>query len=79
MGISELVSEETSYFYGSTAARIQNIQAAAAQVHGLLIAPGETFSMGDALGDVSLDNGYAEAMIIYGDRTIKGVGGGGAR
>jgi vancomycin resistance protein YoaR len=76
LGISELVSEETSYFYGSTAARIQNIQAAAAQFHGLLIAPGETFSMGDALGDVSLDNGYAEAMIIYGNRTIKGVGGG---
>jgi vancomycin resistance protein YoaR len=28
------------------------------------------------LGDVSLDNGYAEALIIFGDRTIKGVGGG---
>jgi vancomycin resistance protein YoaR len=32
--------------------------------------------MGDVLGDVSLDNGYAEALIIYGNRTIKGVGGG---
>jgi vancomycin resistance protein YoaR len=32
--------------------------------------------MGDALGDVSLDNGFAEALIIYGGRTIKGVGGG---
>lgn len=76
LGISELVEEQTSYFFGSSAARIQNIQAAAAQFHGLLVAPGETFSMGGALGDVSLDNGYAEAMIIYGDRTIKGVGGG---
>ena len=28
------------------------------------------------MGDVSLDNGYAEALIIFGDRTIKGVGGG---
>ena len=28
------------------------------------------------LGDVSLDKGYAEAWIIFGDRTIKGVGGG---
>ena len=28
------------------------------------------------LGDVSLDNGFAEALIIYGGRTIKGVGGG---
>ena len=76
LGITELVSSETSYFYGSSAERIQNIQAAASRFHGLLVAPGETFSMGDALGDVSLDNGFAEALIIYGGRTIKGVGGG---
>jgi vancomycin resistance protein YoaR len=76
LGITGLVSSETSYFYGSSAERIQNIQAAASRFHGLLVAPGETFSMGDALGDVSLDNGFAEALIIYGGRTIKGVGGG---
>ncbi len=76
LGITTLVSSETSYFYGSSSERIQNIQAAAERFHGLLIAPGETFSMGDAMGDVSLDNGFAEALIIYGGRTIKGVGGG---
>jgi vancomycin resistance protein YoaR len=76
LGITENVSTQTSYFYGSSAERIQNIQTAAARYHGLLIAPGETFSMGEALGDVSLDNGFAEALIIYGGRTIKGVGGG---
>jgi len=32
--------------------------------------------MADEIGDISLDNGYAEALIIYGNRTIKGVGGG---
>jgi vancomycin resistance protein YoaR len=42
----------------------------------VLIAPGGTFSMGSVMGDVSLDNGFAEALIIYGGRTIKGVGGG---
>jgi vancomycin resistance protein YoaR len=76
LGITELVSVQNSYFYGSSAARIQNIQTASAQFHGLLVAPGETFSMGEVLGDISLDTGYAEAWIIYGDRTIKGVGGG---
>ena len=35
--------------------------------------------MGEALGDVSLDNGYAEALIIFGNRTIQGVGGGVSR
>lgn len=76
LGITQLVHAETSYFYGSSAERIQNIQAAAAQFHGLLVAPGETFSMGAHMGDVSLENGFAEALIIYGGRTIKGVGGG---
>ena len=56
--------------------RIQNITTASAQFDGVLVAPGETFSMGEALGDVSLDNGFTEALIIYGGRTIKGVGGG---
>ncbi len=76
LGIKELVRAETTYFYGSSADRVQNISAAAARFHGLLVAPGETFSMAKALGDISLDNGFAEALIIYGGRTIKGVGGG---
>lgn len=76
LGITELVSEHTSYFYGSSAARIQNIQAASARFHGLLVPPGATLSMADALGNVTLDEGYAEALIIFGGRTIQGVGGG---
>lgn len=76
LSITELVSSYTSYYYGSDVARINNIATAAAKFHGIFVAPGETFSMAEALGDVSLDEGYAEAWIIYGDRTIKGVGGG---
>ncbi len=76
LGITELVASETSYFYGSSQERIQNIKAAAERFHGVMIAPGEIFSMGAAMGDVSLENGFAEALIIFGGRTIKGVGGG---
>ena len=76
LGVVQLVAEQTTYFYGSSESRIQNIVTAAGEYHGLLVAPGETFSMGSVLGDVSLENGYAEALIIYGGRTIKGVGGG---
>ena len=76
LGVTQLIAEQTTYFYGSSEARIQNIVAAAERYHGLLVAPGETFSMGNELGDVSLENGFAEALIIYGGRTIKGVGGG---
>jgi vancomycin resistance protein YoaR len=76
LGITEEVSVVSSYFAGSSSGRIQNIATASAPFHGLLIAPGETVSMAEILGDISLDTGYAEALIIYGDRTIKGVGGG---
>lgn len=76
LGIVELVHQESTYFYGSEPARVQNIRAASARFHGLLVAPGETFSMAQALGNISLDSGYAEAPIIYGGQTIQGIGGG---
>jgi len=76
LGITELVSVHTSHFRGSSQARMQNIEMAAARFHGLLVPPGAIFSMAEAMGNVSLDEGYAEALIIFGGRTIKGVGGG---
>jgi vancomycin resistance protein YoaR len=76
LGIRELVGEATSYFYGSSRERLQNIRTASARFHGLMVPPGATFSMAEALGTISLDEGYAEALIIYAGRTIQGVGGG---
>lgn len=76
LGIKEVVSEQTTYFYGSSAARMQNIATAAERFHGLLVPPNSIFSMADNIGDISLESGFAEALIIFGDRTIKGVGGG---
>jgi vancomycin resistance protein YoaR len=76
LGITELVHAESSYFFGSSTARIQNIEISAAEFHGLLIGPGETFSMANAMKEVSLDNGYIEALIIFNGKTIEGVGGG---
>jgi vancomycin resistance protein YoaR len=76
LGIRELVASHTSYFYGSSGSRIQNIEVAASRFHGVMVPPGATFSMVDVLGTISLDDGYAEALIIFGGRTIQGVGGG---
>jgi len=76
LGITGLVSSYTSYFRGSGAPRLQNIKASSERFYGLLIPPNATFSMGDAIGDISLDNGYAEALIIYNGKSITGVGGG---
>lgn len=76
LGITELVSEQYTSFRGSGPERMQNIQTAAARFHGLLVPPGATFSFAENIGDISLDSGFAEALIIYGGRTIRGVGGG---
>jgi vancomycin resistance protein YoaR len=76
LGITELVVSTKTYFTGSSSERIQNIRLASSAFHGLLVAPGQTLSMAEGLGDISLDSGYAEALIIIGNRTVKGVGGG---
>jgi vancomycin resistance protein YoaR len=76
LGIKELVSQQSTYFVGSSADRVHNITVAAQRFQGLLVAPNATFSFDDNLGDVSLDTGFAEALIIFGGRTIAGVGGG---
>lgn len=76
LGITQLVSERTTWFYGSSAERKHNIARAASNFYGLVVAPGEEFSFNKYLGDISLEDGYEEGLIIYGGRTIKGVGGG---
>ncbi len=76
LGITELAISQYTYFYGSSAPRVQNITIGASSFHGLLIEPGQTFSMAEYLGNIDIDNGYAEAPVIYGGQTIEGVGGG---
>lgn len=76
LGIVELVSESTTWFYDSTANRKHNIARAAANFYGIVIAPGEEFSFNKYLGSISAEDGYETGLIIVGGRTIKGVGGG---
>lgn len=76
LGITQAVSVVSTYFAGSSPERVNNIRTASSAFHGLLVPPGATLSMAEVLGDISLDKGYSEALIIFGDRTIKGVGGG---
>jgi vancomycin resistance protein YoaR len=76
LGIVELIGEGKTNFAGSSASRVQNIVVGAAQFDGLLIAPGETFSFDDYLGEVTAEKGYEESIIIWGNTTKPDVGGG---
>lgn len=76
LGITELVSESTTWFYGSADERMHNIARSASNFYGIVIAPGEEFSFNHFLGEVSAEQGYEQGLIIAGGRTIEGVGGG---
>lgn len=76
LGITEEIVEATTFFYGSTLERRTNIQVAASRFQGLVISPGEEFSFNRYVGDISPETGFETGLVIFGDRTIQGVGGG---
>lgn len=76
LGIREILGKGVSYFWGSSSSRIHNIILAASHLNGLLIKPGEVFSLNQALGEVSLSTGYQLAYVIEEGKTILGDGGG---
>jgi len=76
LGITELVSEATTYFWGSWPNRRSNIALGAGLLNGIIIAPGEEFSFNDHLGDITPEAGYLEGSVILGGATVTGIGGG---
>ncbi len=76
LGIKELVTQGTTYFAGSAAERVHNIVNAAEKFRGTVVPPGQEFSFNKIVGDVSTANGFVDSLIIRGDRTEVGVGGG---
>jgi vancomycin resistance protein YoaR len=76
LGIREFLGRGVSNFRGSIGPRVHNITLSAERLNGLLIAPGETFSFNESLGEVSSVTGYKQAYVIKRDRTILDDGGG---
>lgn len=76
LGITELITQTTTWFYGSSDARKHNIANGAANFYGIVVAPNEEFSFNKYLGSITEDDGYTEGLIIVGGQTIEGIGGG---
>ena len=76
MGIRELVAQGSTYFAGSSASRVRNIEVAAEKFDGVVIPPDGLFSFNEVVRDVSAANGFEDSLVIWGDRTAVGVGGG---
>src|SRR3989338_4391826 len=75
-GIKETVGVGRSDFTGSPPNRRHNIKIGGAAINGLLIKPGEEFSLLKALGEVSAKTGYLPELVIKENKTIPEYGGG---
>jgi vancomycin resistance protein YoaR len=76
LGITELLGTGTTNFSGSPYNRILNIHKGADMLNGLLIAPGETFSLLDVLKPIDVEHGWYSELVIKGDKLEKEAGGG---
>lgn len=73
--VKELVSEFTTY-YACCQPRVTNIKRAAQLLDGTVIEPGKEFSMNEALGKRTVENGFVSAPQIYAGRLEDAIGGG---
>ena len=76
LGLKEKIGSGKSNFVGSPKNRIHNINNATGKFEGILIAPDETFSFVENLGDVDESTGYKEELVIKDNKTIPEFGGG---
>ncbi|WP_456481148.1 VanW family protein [Oceanithermus sp.] len=75
-GVRALVGEGVTNFWGSSPARVHNIRTGAELLNGTWIPRGAEFSFNAAVGPIDEDHGFVESLVIVGDATEKGVGGG---
>lgn len=77
LGLVTLLGKGESDFSGSPASRIFNIKLGAEKLNGILIAPGEEFSLMKTIGNVGPKEGYQFALVIKnGGDLVKEYGGG---
>ncbi len=75
-GIFALLGRGESDYTGSIPSRIHNLTLAAERASGVLVPPGEIFSLNQAVGKINAATGYNSAWIISNGRTVLGSGGG---
>ena len=76
LGINEFLAGGISDFSNSSKNRLANIEAGMNQVKGVLVKPGEIFSFGQYLGDVTAEKGFKPEIVIKADGLKPELGGG---
>ncbi|MBI2985057.1 MAG: VanW family protein [Candidatus Kerfeldbacteria bacterium] len=76
LGIKELVAEGITDFRGSPPNRVFNLSLGAERLNGILVKPGETFSLVEALGPIDQAHGWKPELVIKGTKIKPEYGGG---
>lgn len=76
MGIEALRGKATTYFDPGNRPRSHNLLLAAQTIGTRMLAPGETFSYNQVVGERTMARGYQVAKVILGDALVPGLGGG---
>ena len=76
LAFQDLLGDGRSTFEGSPDERANNIEVAASNLNGVVIQPGHDFSFLREIGPITKTAGYLESLIIRGDATVPGIGGG---
>lgn len=74
--IREMVASAETDFKGSPKNRRGNIAVGAEKINGILVAPGEEFSLIKQFGAIDEKHGFLPELVIKGDRTKPEYGGG---
>lgn len=75
-GIKEKVASYTTQFNPGNKERSANVRLAAKKIKGTVIAPGETFSFNETVGQRTVERGFKEAGVYIRGRVDKDIGGG---
>lgn len=73
---TSLKAKFTTQYGGSTPDRKSNVRLAMSKFDGKTVAPGESVSFNDTVGERTVKNGYKKAKIIVDGKYVDGIGGG---
>ncbi len=76
LGIEKVIGFGDSFYYGSIATRLHNIQISSDKLSKNIIAPDEQFSFNQVVGTINHETGYRQAYVIRSGQTLMEFGGG---
>lgn len=76
LGIVDLLGTGSSSYQYSSQARAANVRISAEHLTHTLVPPGGTYSFNDAIGPITVENGFVEGKIIRGSWIVSDIGGG---